>query len=133
PPGGRQPPRCAGGCPRGGAAPTAPRALGAGPPGGVAWGGGKSRPPQAVGPAEVEIEVRAAGLNFRDMMWAMDLLPEEALIDGFAGPALGLECAGVVRSLGAAVEGLAIGDRVMAFAPAALGRRVVTVADAVVK
>ena len=84
-----------------------------------------------VGPGEVEIEVHAAGLNFRDMMWAMGLLPEEALIDGFAGPTFGLECAGVVRSLGPGVEGLAVGDRVMAFAPAALSTRVVTIADAV--
>jgi len=75
--------------------------------------------------------VHAAGLNFRDMMWAMGLLPEEALIDGFAGPTFGLECAGVVRSLGSGVEGLAVGDRVMGFAPASLGTRVVTISDAV--
>ena len=85
----------------------------------------------APGPGEVEIEVHAAGLNFRDVMWAMGLLPEEALVDGFAGPTFGLECAGIVRAIGAQVEGLAIGDRIMALAPAALGTRVVTVADAV--
>ena len=45
--------------------------------------------------------MHAAGLNFRDMMWAMGLLPEEALIDGFAGPTFGLECAGIVRAVGA--------------------------------
>ena len=41
--------------------------------------------PRLAGPGEVTIDVHAAGLNFRDMMWAMGLLPEEALIDGFAG------------------------------------------------
>jgi acyl transferase domain-containing protein/acyl carrier protein len=132
-PRGRHVPRLRTGLPPRWAAPTDPLGLSAGQPGGIDSLGWENRPPQAVGPAEVELEVRAAGLNFRDMMWAMDLLPEEALIDGFAGPALGLECAGVVCSLGAAVEGLAVGDRVMAFAPAALGRRVVTVADAVVQ
>ncbi len=76
--------------------------------------------------------MHAAGLNFRDVMWAMGLLPEEALIDGFAGPTFGLECAGIVRSVGSDVQGLAAGDRVMAFAPAALSTRVVTPADAVV-
>src|SRR5207247_4911092 len=65
----------------------------------------------------------AAGLNFRDMMWAMGLLPEEALIDGFAGPTFGLECAGIVRSLGPGVTDLSVGDRVMAFAPASLRDR----------
>jgi NADPH:quinone reductase-like Zn-dependent oxidoreductase/acyl carrier protein len=86
---------------------------------------------QPVGRGQVEIEVRAAGLNFRDMMWAIGLLPEEALIDGFAGPTFGLECAGVVRSVGSGVDGLSVGDRVMGFAPAALSTRVVTMADAV--
>jgi acyl transferase domain-containing protein/acyl carrier protein len=91
----------------------------------------ETHPPRSPGPGEVEIDVHAAGLNFRDVMWAMGLLPEEALIDGFAGARFGLECAGIVRALGAGVEDLAIGDRVMAFAPAALGTRVVTVKDAV--
>jgi acyl transferase domain-containing protein/NADPH:quinone reductase-like Zn-dependent oxidoreductase/acyl carrier protein len=113
------------------AAPADPLGASTDPAGGIDSLGWDIHPPRAVGPGEVEIDVRAAGLNFRDMMWAMDLLPEEALIDGFAGPALGLECAGVVRSLGAGVEGLAVGDRVMAFAPAALSSRVVTIADAV--
>jgi NADPH:quinone reductase-like Zn-dependent oxidoreductase/acyl carrier protein len=105
--------------------------LGSRHPGGLDSLGWEVGPPQTAGPGQVEIEVRAAGLNFRDMMWAMGLLPEEALIDGFAGPTFGLECAGVVRSLGSGVEGLAVGDRVMGFAPASLGTRVVTIADAV--
>jgi phthiocerol/phenolphthiocerol synthesis type-I polyketide synthase C len=129
---GRQVPRLRTGLPPRWAAPTDSLGLSAGPSGGIDSLGWEIRQPHAVGPGEVEIEVRAAGLNFRDLMWAMDLLPEEALIDGFAGPALGLECAGVIRSLGAEVEGLAVGERVMGFAPAALGSRVVTIADAVV-
>jgi NADPH:quinone reductase-like Zn-dependent oxidoreductase/acyl carrier protein/short-subunit dehydrogenase len=60
----------------------------------------------------------------------MGLLPEEALIDGFAGPTFGLECAGIIRSIAADVERWAVGDRVMGFAPASLGTRVVTMADA---
>ena len=64
-------------------------------------------------------------------MWAMGLLPEEALIDGFAGPTFGLECAGIVRSVGAEVTDLAIGDRVAGFAPAAFGTCVTTMAHAV--
>jgi acyl transferase domain-containing protein/NADPH:quinone reductase-like Zn-dependent oxidoreductase/acyl carrier protein len=107
--------------------------LGSRQPGGLDALGWESRAAQPVGPGQVELDVRAAGLNFRDMMWAMGLLPEEALIDGFAGPTFGLECAGIVRSVGPGVEGLAIGDRVMGFAPASLSTRVVTVADALTK
>ena len=91
------------------------------------------RPWQPLGPGEIEIEVRAAGLNFRDVMWAMGLLPEEALIGGFAGSAFGLECAEIVRAIGADVKGVRVGDRVMGFAPEALGTRAVTIADAVVQ
>ena len=36
----------------------------------------------------------AAGLNFRDVMYAMGLLPDEAVEDGFCGPTLGMEVAG---------------------------------------
>jgi phthiocerol/phenolphthiocerol synthesis type-I polyketide synthase C len=93
--------------------------------------GWEVRTPQPVAEGQVEIEVHAAGLNFRDVMWAMGLLPEEALSDGFAGPTLGLECAGIVRSLGPGVDGLAVGDRVMAFAPGSLSTSVVTIAEAV--
>ncbi|HEV2300650.1 MAG TPA: SDR family NAD(P)-dependent oxidoreductase, partial [Stellaceae bacterium] len=90
----------------------------------------REKAPPAPGPGEIEIEVGAAGLNFRDLMWAAGLLPEEAVIDGFAGPALGLECAGTVAALGPGVGRLRVGDRVMALAPAAIASRVVTQAAA---
>lgn len=72
---------------------------------------------RAPAPDEVEIEIRAAGLNFRDVMWAQGLLPEEALEDGFAGATLGMECAGVVSRAGAA-SGRRVGEEVIAFGPA---------------
>ena len=77
-------------------------------------------------PGHVELEVSATGLNFRDVMWSLGLLPSEALESGFAGPTLGMECAGVVTRVGAGVTGVAIGDRCVAFAPAAFARHVVT-------
>ena len=85
------------------------------------------------GPGEVAIDIAAAALNFRDVMWAMGLLPDEALLDGFAGATLGLECAGVVTAIGEGVDRLAPGDRVMAFAPASLASRTVTAAHAVMR
>ena len=66
------------------------------------------------GPGEIEIEVVAAGLNFVDVMKAMDLDPTQA----GAGPVnLGGECAGVVRAAGDGVETWRAGDEVIAFTP----------------
>ena len=89
--------------------------------------------PASPGPGEIAIEVRAVGLNFRDVMWAMALLPEEALLGGFSGPSLGLECTGVVSAVGLGVDDFAVGDRVMALAPAALRSHVVTPSHAAVR
>ncbi|MDB5558476.1 MAG: Beta-ketoacyl synthase, partial [Enterovirga sp.] len=83
---------------------------------GLAWEG-IERP--SAGPGEVEIAVEATGLNFRDVMWAMSLLPDDILEDGFAGPTLGLECAGTVLRVGQGVTRFKAGDRVIAFAPSA--------------
>ena len=64
--------------------------------GSLAW---TSDTRSAPGPGDVEIEVAATGLNFRDVMWNLGLLPEEALEDGYAGPALGMECAGTISAV----------------------------------
>lgn len=82
---------------------------------------------------EIEIDVRAAGLNFRDVMYAMGQLSEEALETGFAGLTLGMELSGVVRATGAGVKAIAAGDRVMAFAGASFGTRIITRASSVLK
>jgi len=81
------------------------------------------------GQGQVAIEVKAAGLNFRDVMWGMGLLPDEALLDGFAGATLGMECGGVVKAIGPGVENVQVGDRVMAFAPASFASSVITRAE----
>ncbi|MGH2340736.1 SDR family NAD(P)-dependent oxidoreductase [Segnochrobactraceae bacterium EtOH-i3] len=73
---------------------------------------------------EIEIVVEASGLNFRDVMWALGLLPHEALEDGFAGPTLGMECAGTVVRTGPSAHRYRIGQRVMMFAPACFASHV---------
>ncbi len=74
---------------------------------------------------EVEIEVDAAGLNFRDVMSAMGLYPD--------GPIpLGGECAGRISAVGEHVDGLHVGDEVLAIAPSSLGSFATTLADLVV-
>lgn len=62
------------------------------------------RPPQA---HEVEIRVRAAGLNFRDVLNVLGMYP------GDPG-SVGNECAGEVIAVGAAVTALKVGDQVIA-------------------
>jgi phthiocerol/phenolphthiocerol synthesis type-I polyketide synthase C len=89
--------------------------------------------PEFMAEDEVEIEVRAAGLNFRDVMYAMGLLPDEAVEDGFCGPTLGMEVSGIVTRVGAGVTEVAPGDAVIAFAPASFANRVRTRALAVTR
>ena len=79
----------------------------------------------AVGPLDVEIETRAAGLNFRDVMYTLGLLADEALEQGFAGPTLGLELSGRVVRCGAAVTRCKPGDDVLAFGGASFASHVV--------
>lgn len=76
------------------------------------------------GPSEVEVAVEATGLNFRDVMWNLSLLPEDMLEHGLSGPTLGLECAGRVVAVGDRVADLAAGDRVMAMAASAFSTHV---------
>jgi acyl transferase domain-containing protein/NADPH:quinone reductase-like Zn-dependent oxidoreductase len=72
-----------------------------------------TRPRRAPGPRRVEIEVYAAGLNFRDVMNAVALRDDEEPLGG--------ECAGRITAIGDGVTGLAVGDAVVAIAEAALG------------
>ena len=87
----------------------------------IRWMPIERRPP---GPGQVEIAVAATGLNFRDVMWGLSVLPDEMLEDGLAGPALGLECAGHIVATGADVEGLNPGDAVVAITGGAFATHV---------
>ncbi len=73
-----------------------------------------------LGPGQVRIAVRAAGLNFRDVLIALGMYPDQAPIGG--------EGAGIVVEVAPDVTDLAVGDRVVglipdAFGPVALGDR----------
>ncbi|WP_432123355.1 SDR family NAD(P)-dependent oxidoreductase [Streptomyces sp. S1] len=70
---------------------------------------------------EVRVALRAAGLNFRDVLVALGLVPEN-------GAQMGREGAGVITEVGPGVTDLSVGDRVMglfdgAFASVAVGDR----------
>jgi acyl transferase domain-containing protein/NADPH:quinone reductase-like Zn-dependent oxidoreductase/NADP-dependent 3-hydroxy acid dehydrogenase YdfG/acyl carrier protein len=62
-----------------------------------------------LGSGQVRIAVRAAGLNFRDVLIALNVYPGEA--------GLGSEGAGVVVEVGPGVTDLTVGERVMGVAP----------------
>lgn len=91
--------------------------------GNLAWQADTERP---LATMEIEARVMATGLNFRDVMLTMGLLPDDALENGFAGPNLGLEFAGAVTRVGAGVRDLRVGDRVVGFAPSCFASHVVT-------
>jgi polyketide synthase 12 len=78
-------------------------------------------PGRELAAGEVRVGVRAAGVNFRDVLNVLGMYPGEAGM-------LGLEGAGVVLEAGPGVSGLAPGDRVMGLFAGAFGP--VAVADA---
>lgn len=82
-------------------------------------------------PGQIEARVMAVGLNFRDVMLTMGLLTDDAVRNGFAGPNLGLEFAGIVTRTGEGVRHLRAGDRVCGFAPSCFAGHVRTPAYAV--
>ena len=88
-------------------------------------------PESQLGDDEVEIEPVATGLNFRDVMYAMGLLSDEAVETGFAGATIGMELSGRVVRVGSAVTEFAPGDAMLGFAPASFATRVRTRAQAI--
>ncbi|WP_420000099.1 type I polyketide synthase [Streptomyces boninensis] len=64
-------------------------------------------------PGQVRIAMRAGGLNFRDVLFALDMYPDEMLLGG--------EGAGVVTEVAPDVTRLTPGDRVLGLIPGALG------------
>ncbi|MBO4208146.1 SDR family NAD(P)-dependent oxidoreductase [Micromonospora echinofusca] len=68
----------------------------------------------ALAPGQVRVAIRAAGLNFRDVLNVLGMYPGDAGL-------LGLEAAGVVVEVGEGVGNVAPGDRVMGMLDGAFG------------
>nr|WP_240507400.1 type I polyketide synthase [Streptomyces kanamyceticus] len=64
---------------------------------------------EPLGEGQVRLSVRAAGVNFRDVVVSLGLVPGQET--------LGSEGAGTVAEVGPGVTGLAVGDRVMGLIP----------------
>ncbi|MFT4066421.1 SDR family NAD(P)-dependent oxidoreductase, partial [Paraburkholderia sp.] len=90
-------------------------------------------PARELNPGEVEIAPIATGLNFRDVMYSMGLLSDEAVETGFAGATIGMELSGRIVRVGEGVKGWAPGDAVLGFAPASFATHVVTRASAIAR
>jgi acyl transferase domain-containing protein/acyl-CoA synthetase (AMP-forming)/AMP-acid ligase II/NADPH:quinone reductase-like Zn-dependent oxidoreductase/acyl carrier protein/nucleoside-diphosphate-sugar epimerase len=83
----------------------------------------------APGRGEVEVAVEAAGLNFRDVLGALGMFPNQP----GAMASMGGEFAGRVLSVGEGVTSLEVGDPVMGMAAAAFARHVITDARLVIR
>ncbi|GAA6624131.1 SDR family NAD(P)-dependent oxidoreductase [Scytonema sp. NUACC26] len=77
---------------------------------------------QQPGPGEVEIEVGATGLNFKEVLLALGMLPIPSDVD----LKFGLECAGKIVALGEGVEGFEIGDEAIALGDGCFSRFLTT-------
>ena len=73
----------------------------------------KSYEPALLGAHDVEIEVAAAALNFRDVMVTLGLLPSSSFERSALGRTVGLEASGVVRRAGESVRTCRVGDAVV--------------------
>ena len=79
----------------------------------------RERPARRPRADEVTIEVRAAALNFRDVMKALGIYPGDHEDDAW----LGDECSGRITAVGRSVKRLRVGDPVMAVGPGCLSSR----------
>ncbi len=72
----------------------------------------KTYQPASPGPHDVEIDVTAAALNFRDVMVTLGLLPALSYERSALGRTVGMEASGIVRRVGDAVRACRVGDAV---------------------
>ncbi len=74
-------------------------------------------PRRKPGEGQVEISIKAAALNFRDVMKALGIYPSDSDIDMLIGD----ECAGVIERVGPGVKGWKVGDRVISLGAGCFG------------
>jgi acyl transferase domain-containing protein/acetylornithine/succinyldiaminopimelate/putrescine aminotransferase/predicted amino acid dehydrogenase/NADPH-dependent curcumin reductase CurA/NADP-dependent 3-hydroxy acid dehydrogenase YdfG/acyl carrier protein len=89
----------------------------------------QAAPRRSPGHGEVEITIRASGLNFRDILKSLGIYP--GMNDG--GPVwVGDECAGVITACGDGVHDFHVGQEVIAAAPGAFATHACTSAAFVI-
>jgi len=80
-------------------------------------------------PEHVEIETRAAGLNFKDVLRALGIVPGTAVEGNYVGQ----DCAGVVKAVGSNVTHIKPGDRVLSCTPFGFSTRFQTLGRLCIK
>ena len=70
----------------------------------------------------VEVEIAAAGLNFKDIAITMGIIPENQHL-------LGLEGAGVIRRVGRSASQFTVGQRVLVFEKGTFGNRIIATTE----
>ncbi|KYR01950.1 putative polyketide synthase [Tieghemostelium lacteum] len=72
------------------------------------------QPKKSLKPNEIEVQVMAVGINFKDLMYFKALIPQGMYPEGhdLYNPPFGLECAGIVTRIGSDCKRLKIGDKV---------------------
>ncbi|PHS11018.1 MAG: beta-ketoacyl synthase [Blastopirellula sp.] len=81
------------------------------------------KPAQEPGAGEIEISVKASGLNFRDVLRALGMLQEHEKAIGINSErdvTFGFECSGIVSQVGSNVKDYQVGDEVIALSTASM-------------
>jgi acyl transferase domain-containing protein/acyl carrier protein len=92
----------------------------------------KRRPPER---GEIEVAVRAAAINFKDVLLVLGMLKEHALKKGLPWldrRTLGFECSGTIVAVGEGVSGKKVGDAVICFGSDCMSSYVTLPSDAAV-
>ncbi|KAM5506985.1 Type I Iterative PKS [Microsporum canis] len=69
----------------------------------------KPLPAPSLGEEDVRVDIKAVGVNFKDILISLGIVTETATI----GRGLGCECAGIVSEIGAKVTRHQVGDRIV--------------------
>lgn len=85
------------------------------------------------GENQVTVDIHAAALNFRDVLIAINMLPELSYEGSYYGRHLGMEAAGVVTAVGPGVTNVKVGDRVATAEASCFANRLIAPANRVVK
>ncbi|MCG8331292.1 MAG: type I polyketide synthase [Chitinophagales bacterium] len=82
---------------------------------------------RAPNPDEIEIEVSAAALNFKDLLKVMGQISPKVIEGTYFEAAFGMECAGIVTAVGSNIKDWKVGDEVVAAAPKGCFRSHITI------
>ena len=72
----------------------------------------------------IQVEVRSAALNFRDVIVTLDMLPPLAYERSMLGRTVGMEASGVIRQVGAGVQRFTPGDEVIVTASGCIANQI---------